>query len=318
MTSVAPMYDDGGAVLGAVLVFRDVSGRKRAEEDRARLAAIVESSDDAIVGKTLDGVITSWNAGAERVFGHTAAESVGQSITLIIPPERLEEERRILEMLRRGERIDHFETVRVSRDGRRLDISLTVSPIRDEGGRLIGASKVARDVTERKRAERVLAENQAQLARALDREREQGRLLRQVAEAALTIHSSESLDGVLRVVTEESWKAHPRRRQGGRQHYRRGRRVTGIHRRRAAGELRSASRPGRPANLAGDCRAGLPHQPSAAADAGRAGGPSGLARRLRAGAAGRVAGRAVRRPRRREPRPDPALRQRGGGIHGER
>src|SRR6185436_19998654 len=118
-----------------------------------RLAAVVESSDDAIVSTTLDGVIRSWNAGAERIFGYTAAEAVGQPITLIIPPERHDEEPAILARLRRGERVEHFETVRVAKDGRRIDISLTVSPVRDADGRLIGASKVARDITQRKQAE---------------------------------------------------------------------------------------------------------------------------------------------------------------------
>jgi PAS domain S-box-containing protein len=130
---------------------------------RARLAAIAESSDDAIVSKTLDGVVTSWNAGAERIFGWTAAEAVGRSITLVIPPERLDEERVILEKLRRGERINHFETVRVAKDGRRLDISLTVSPIRDADGRVVGASKVARDVTDRKRADERIRASEGRL-----------------------------------------------------------------------------------------------------------------------------------------------------------
>ena len=112
----------------------DITDRKRAEEAQARLAAIVESSDDAIVSKTLDAIITSWNQGAERLFGYTAAEAVGRPITLIIPPERLDEEPAILERLRRGERVEHFETVRVAKDGRRLDISLTISPVRDGGG----------------------------------------------------------------------------------------------------------------------------------------------------------------------------------------
>jgi PAS domain S-box-containing protein len=154
--SAAPMRDESGACVGTVLVFRDVSERKRAEEARARLAAIVESSEDAIVSKTLDGVIQSWNAGAQRLFGYTSAEAVGKSITLIIPPERLDEERIILERLCRGERIEHFETVRVTRDGRRLDISLSISPVRDDEGRIIGASKIARDISERKRAEQAL------------------------------------------------------------------------------------------------------------------------------------------------------------------
>lgn len=188
--SAAPMRDESGAMLGTVLVFRDVTERKRAEVDRARLATIVESSDDAIVSKTLDGIIQSWNAGAERLFGYTAKEIVGQPITVIVPPERIDEERAILSQLRRGERVEHFETVRVTKDGRRLDISLTVSPMRDDVGHIIGASKIARDITERKRAEIAV--------------REQGRLLRQVAEAALTIHSAGSLDSVLRVIAEEA------------------------------------------------------------------------------------------------------------------
>ena len=124
-----------------------------AEEAKAHLAAIVESSDDAIISKTLEGIIRTWNSAAERLFGYSEAEAVGQPITLIIPPERLDEERSILDRLRRGERVDHFETVRVAKDGRAIDISLTVSPTRDASGRIIGASKVARDITDRKRAE---------------------------------------------------------------------------------------------------------------------------------------------------------------------
>jgi PAS domain S-box-containing protein len=124
-----------------------------ADDLRGRLAAIVESSDDAIVSKTLDGVITSWNRGAERIFGWTAAEAVGRHITFIIPLERHAEEDEVLARIRRGEAVDHFETVRVARDGRRLDISLTVSPVRDRHGRIIGASKIARDITERRRLE---------------------------------------------------------------------------------------------------------------------------------------------------------------------
>jgi PAS domain S-box-containing protein len=118
----------------------------------------VESSDDAIVSKTLDGIVQSWNAGAERLFGYTAAEAIGRSIAMIIPPERHNEEREILARIAAGERIDHFETVRVAKDGTRLDISLTVSPVRDHLGRIVGASKVGRDISERKRAEKALRE----------------------------------------------------------------------------------------------------------------------------------------------------------------
>ncbi|MEC9373588.1 MAG: PAS domain S-box protein, partial [Planctomycetota bacterium] len=134
----------------------DITEVKESERERALLAAIVSQSDDAIVSKTLDGVIRSWNKGAERIFGYSAEEAVGRPINLIIPEERRGEERDILSRLRRGERIDHFETVRVAKDGRLVDISLTVSPIRDASGRVVGASKVARDVTGRKRTEQAL------------------------------------------------------------------------------------------------------------------------------------------------------------------
>lgn len=127
---------------------------------QALLAAIIESSDDAIVSKTLDGTIISWNAGAERIFGYTAAEAIDKPITLIIPPERLDEEPAIIDRLVRGVRIEHFETVRVAKSGRRLDISLTISPVRDNTGRIIAASKVARDITDRKRAQQALKESE--------------------------------------------------------------------------------------------------------------------------------------------------------------
>ncbi len=158
--SAAPMLDDSGLPRGAVLVFRDVTERRAFEETQARLAAIVESSVDAIVSKTLEGIIRTWNAGAERLFGYTAEEVVGRSITLIIPPDRLHEETEILARLSRGERIEHYETVRQAKDGRLIDIALTISPTRDPEGQIIGASKIARDITERRRAE----EAQARLA----------------------------------------------------------------------------------------------------------------------------------------------------------
>jgi PAS domain S-box-containing protein len=120
----------------------------------ALLSAIVDSSHDAIVSKTLDGIITSWNRSAEVLFGYTAREAIGQSIRMIIPPERQAEEDYVLRQIRRGEKIDHFETVRVAKDGRRIDISLTISPVRDSHGFIVGASKIARDISERKRLER--------------------------------------------------------------------------------------------------------------------------------------------------------------------
>ena len=140
-----------------LLAIEDVTERRRAEQAIRQLAAIVEGSEDAIVGKTLDGVITSWNRGAERMFGYTAGEVVGRLITVIIPPERLDEEVDLLTRLRRGEGV-HYETVRVRKDGGRLDISLTVSPVRDTAGQIIGASTIARDITERQRVQRERAE----------------------------------------------------------------------------------------------------------------------------------------------------------------
>jgi PAS domain S-box-containing protein len=148
-----PLFDENGRLTGAINMLVDVTEVRRSEAAAMHLAAIVSSSDDAIISKTLDGKITSWNAGAERIFGYQADEMIGQSITRIIPPELHGEEERILAQLRAGERIDHYDTTRVAKDGRRVDISLTVSPLRDRTGRVIGASKVARDITERKAAE---------------------------------------------------------------------------------------------------------------------------------------------------------------------
>ena len=136
------------------------------EVARAYLASIVESSDDAIIGKTLDGIITSWNKAAERMFGYEAAEICGKAVTLLIPPDRVSEEQEILGRLRRGERIDHFETERVRKDGRTIAVSLTVSPICDRGGRIVGASKIARDISEQRAAQKQLLELQSELLHA--------------------------------------------------------------------------------------------------------------------------------------------------------
>ena len=152
-----PLHDERGALIGAVNMLVDITDRRnieqRLEKDLWRLAAIIESSEDAIIGKSLDGIITSWNSGAEWLFGYTAAEAIGQPVTMLIPPERIDEEPGILARIRRGERIEHYDTVRLRKDGSAIDISLTVSPIKGADGTIIGASKIARDITERKRAE---------------------------------------------------------------------------------------------------------------------------------------------------------------------
>jgi PAS domain S-box-containing protein len=139
-----------------------------AEDRLQHLAAIVDSSDDGIISKNLDGVITSWNKAAERLFGYSAEEAVGRHITLIIPSDRLPEEAMILDRLKRGERVEHFETVRVRKDGGMLDVSLTISPVKDSQGRVIGASKIARDITAQKRAEQTLRENEQRLRALTD------------------------------------------------------------------------------------------------------------------------------------------------------
>lgn len=153
------LRDTNGVLRGYAKIVRDVSDRKQSEQSRARLAAIVESSDDAIISKNLDGIIQTWNAAAQRLFGYTAEEAVGQSITLLIPADRIDEEDDILRKIRRGERIKHFETVRHCKDGAPVDVSLTISPIIEESGRVIGASKVARDISERLQFERALRES---------------------------------------------------------------------------------------------------------------------------------------------------------------
>ena len=144
----------------------------QAEHASALLSAIVDSSDDAIISKNLDGVITSWNMGAERLFGYTAGEAVGRPVTMLIPGDRLDEEAKILEQLKRGERVDHFETIRIRKDGAQLNISLTISPVKDGVGRIIGASKVARDITDRILTEKALREYAEQLKDADQRKDE--------------------------------------------------------------------------------------------------------------------------------------------------
>ena len=153
MAFPTPLRDASGVFVGAVNMLIDLSDHQRAEQVSHRLAAIVESSDDAIISKDLNGVIATWNKGAERLFGYLEQEAIGKPITMLIPEQHRDEEARILERIRGGERIDHFETMRRRKDGTLVSISLTVSPITDGAGRVVGASKIARNITEQKRRE---------------------------------------------------------------------------------------------------------------------------------------------------------------------
>jgi PAS domain S-box-containing protein len=171
--TAAPIRDDRGNVIGVVLIFRDVTEARRAMEAQLRMSAIVESSDDAIISKTLDGIIVSWNKGAERLYGYTTKEIVGKPLSILVPPDHPDELPAIMERLKRGEHIEHFETKRLRKDGSRVDVSLTISPVRREDGEIIGASKIARDITARKQAEqttRFLARASAALTELTDYE----------------------------------------------------------------------------------------------------------------------------------------------------
>ena len=163
--SAAPIRCVDGEIVGCVLIFRDITERRTLErQDADRLAAsrllasIVETSEDAIVSKSLDGIIQSWNKAAERVFGYTAEQAVGQPIMIIVPTDRTEEEKHIITSIRAGQRVEHFETVRTRRDGQFIDVSVSVSPVLDEEGRVVGAAKIARDITDRKLAEKRIYE----------------------------------------------------------------------------------------------------------------------------------------------------------------
>lgn len=164
LATVTLLKDASGQPQQLLGIIEDITSRKKAEEASLRLSAVVECSDDAIISKTLNGIITSWNKSAERIFGYEAHEIIGLPISTLFPPDRLNEEQEILTRLKRGERIDHYETERVRKDGTLLDVSLTVSGIKDHNGRIIGASKIARDITERKRAEKALQEAQTRLS----------------------------------------------------------------------------------------------------------------------------------------------------------
>jgi len=158
--TISPIRDDSGKIVAASKIARDISEQKRLDESRFRLAAIVDSADDAIVSKDLNGIVRTWNEGARRMFGYSAEEMIGQSILRLFPEELRHEEEEILEKLRAGERIQHYETRRRRKNGEVFDISVNISPIRDESGRVIGASKIARDISDRKRLERLLVQSE--------------------------------------------------------------------------------------------------------------------------------------------------------------
>jgi PAS domain S-box-containing protein len=173
--------DASGNIRSILESNRDITEANRAQEVHNRLAAIVESSDDAIVSKDLDGIVTSWNKAAERMFGYTANEAIGQHITLIIPSDRKDEENEILARIGRGERVDHFQTVRQRKDGTQFDASVTISPVRDSCGRVIGASKVARDITAKNRAENALRESEQRYQVVIDASQVQDEERRRIA-----------------------------------------------------------------------------------------------------------------------------------------
>lgn len=156
--TISPIRDDTGAIIGASKIARDISDRRRAEESRFRLAAIVDSADDAIISKNLDGIITSWNNAAQRLFGYDAEEMIGQSILRLIPENLRHEEDEILRKLRAGEKIEHLETIRISKSGEIREVSITISPTVNSKGQVVGGSKIAHDISDRKKIERLAIE----------------------------------------------------------------------------------------------------------------------------------------------------------------
>ena len=158
--TISPIRDTTGKIVGASKIARDITDRAKNDQSRFQLAAIVDSADDAIVSKDLNGIIRTWNKGAARMFGYVSEEMVGRSILRLIPEELRYEEDEILRKLRAGDRVDHYDTVRLKKSGERIEVSVTISPIRDESGRVIGASKIARDISDRKRMEQLLIQSE--------------------------------------------------------------------------------------------------------------------------------------------------------------
>ena len=207
--AAAPWRDSGGNIGGIIITTEDVTSRKEAEAEAAHLASVVTSSSDAIIAKTLDSIVTHWNAGATRLLGYRAEEMVGQSITRIIPPERLDEEDRILEHLRAGEAVAHFETQRLAKDGRLLDVSLSLSPMRNALGMVVGASKIMRDVTGRRKAEERLRASEERF-RTLIEEAPDAVLLYDVDQARL-VAANKAAERLFGASREELFKFEPQR-----------------------------------------------------------------------------------------------------------
>ena len=191
--NIFPVLDSSGAIAAYGTVTRNLTESKLAEQQSRSLASIVETSDDAIISKSLDGVIASWNKGAERIFGYTAEEAIGQPITFIIPEDRLDEERTILTRIRRGERIEHYETVRRHKHGSLIVVSLSVSPVRNAEGKVIGASKIARDITEQKRS-------QEQIATLAGEAEHRSRNLLAIVQATVHLPQSETPTGLKQAI----------------------------------------------------------------------------------------------------------------------
>ena len=191
--TVSPIKDKKGNIVGASTIARDITERKNIEgiekqnaQVLEQLSAIVETSDDAIIGKTLEGIITSWNDGATRLYGYPVKEVIGKSISMLVPADKPDEIPGILARIKQGEKVAHFETVRVKKDGQRIDVSLTVSPIKDKKGNIVGASTIARDITERKKTEQILAQRTAELDHVLNN------VMKEVREAVSVLSSSAS------------------------------------------------------------------------------------------------------------------------------
>ena len=212
--TVSPIYDDRGVVIGASKIARDISDARKADLAARRLAAVVESSDDAIVAKDLNSIIISWNRAAERMFGYTAQEAIGKSIRMIIPSDLQSEEDMVLARIRAGEAVDHYETRRCRKDGSELLVSLTVSPLIGEGGIVIGASKIARDITEQSRLRAAVTE-QARIAEQLSEvgamvasSLDQGAIVQRVIDVATSLTRAETGALLYKVVDRESGETH--------------------------------------------------------------------------------------------------------------